>query len=95
MMMMPPPPMLTVPTSLKNARLEALSVPDRTQTPGIQSPFSAANVLCAMMTRGSDDENEHPTAPAPKPRAQGKRTKRVPRSTFGQMPEEAPNDEDL
>jgi|TARA_B110000003_G_scaffold217163_1_gene216682 hypothetical protein len=72
-MMIPPPPMLTVPTSLKNARLEALSVPDRTQTPGIQSPFSAANVLCAMMTRGSDDENEHPTAPAPKPRGQGKR----------------------
>jgi hypothetical protein len=69
-----PPPTLVVPTALKNARLEALSAPDRTQTPGVRSPFSAANVLCAMMTRGSDDENEHPAATAPKPRAKGKRS---------------------
>jgi hypothetical protein len=34
---------------LKNARLEALAVPDRTQTPGIQSPGAAANVLINMM----------------------------------------------
>jgi hypothetical protein len=34
---------------LKNARLEALAIPDRTQTPGIQSPGAAANVLIDMM----------------------------------------------
>ena len=34
---------------LKNARLEALAIPDRTQTPGIQSPGAAANVLINMM----------------------------------------------
>ena len=56
-MMMPPPP-LVLPLSLKNARLEALQVPDRTQTPGIRSPFSAANVLVGMMANGSDKENE-------------------------------------
>lgn len=69
-MMMPPPP-LVVPSSLRNARLEALKVPDRTQTPGIQSPFSAANVLVGMMANGSDEENE----PVPKQpsRVRGKR----------------------
>ena len=56
----------SVPLSLRNARLEALAAPDRSQTPGVKSPFSAANVLLNMMTRGSDDENEAPAPLAPK-----------------------------
>ena len=49
-----------VPLALRNARLNALAIPDRSQTPGVKSPFSAANVLLNMMACGSDEENEAP-----------------------------------
>lgn len=98
----------SVPLSLRNARLEALAVPDRSQTPGVKSPFSAANVLLNMMTRGSDDENEAPapvaskrsahihhplSVPCPKKRRTAKNARaRSNLSTFELAPAPPPNE---